>query len=281
MKNNFTLLLIITLLFVGCKKDDLKLEEDKEKTVVKIEAFLIPYKFGKPSDKDKVLWESQEFNSKGELTAKKWRPNMRIDDVLIYNPIWSEAYTLKDGKVIEVNQKYSGERRIVYKYEGDNIVESIEYGSGGISTVEEYEYNNNLKTKAIVYWKNRESLSSTDILTYDSRDNLINILRKYEGSGQGANLIYEYDSRNNLMKESYNDIAKGTTNVQKLYKYNYDNQGRISEYIHPGPYMWEFFKEIFTYDKEGRLESKKIYNSKDIDGKYEEYADLIYKYTFN
>lgn len=276
------LLLTAVIILASCSKNSSTSPDNTKGNISKVEAYLTPYKFGLISPKDRILWESQEFNSKSELVLKKWRPNMQFDDVFVKNPLWSESYTLENGEIIEMIEKFSGTNRFVYTYNGANIVEVKEYGSGGIYQIEELEYINGLKNKSTLYYGNRESISRIDIFSYDGNKNLINIFRSYNSASvSDANIIYEYDNRGNVIKESYNDIDKGTTNTQKIYDYKYGDNGRVLEYIHPGPYMFEFFKDVITYDKDGSIESKIIYRSDKIDGQYEEYASVDYEYTYN
>lgn len=274
--------ILSVLLFVSCGKDNPKPEESpSNKTLVRYEAYLTPFKFGVESPSSKFLVESKEFDANGRVTVEKSRSPYDTDK----NDDITTTYTYKyDGdKLSEMKKDGLSSYRYTYSYSGNNLVEEKEYGQSGLYQRTSYEYSNGKKSKAYFYItiSSKESLLRTETYLYDQSGNLSQITAVFTSDDSGYKLLYEHDSHNNIIKETYVDESENRQVIQIDDYYTYTKDGKIDEYIDDRLYGIFYYKTKHFYDESGNLIKKDVFKSSSKNGSYEQISTIQYTYTYN
>lgn len=256
-----TLLILSTIIFnmslVGRSQNDLeKLNLKGEvKSIKTTKSFAVVDSLGKeiciPED---ISFKT--FNKKGNLIKEeidKIVPNVRTITIIIYN------YN-SDDKLIEKTVNDSS-----YSYKIEHNIPGYKFSRKYIENWSEvenlkiiYKYNNN--TQRIIQFHYPENLlRDSTLYEYDDKNNLIKETRYYLNSEGYWYIIYKYDNSNKLIEKNEGDENR----LRNKYIYKYDLKGRIIEdstcnYFES---FNAFTKIKYTYnDNDDVIESKETSN---------------------
>lgn len=131
----------------------------------------------------------------------------------------------------------------------------------------------------IKHYYSDNKLSSLHSYQYDNIGLVSTIDIYYTPFDGGDKLQYTYDSKGNILKESYLNRDQGTTTIQKQLAYQYDHAGRITEYT----YNWgslSFRKLKNYYNPDGRIENVDVSTGDKLDGSFEKRGSISYEYIY-
>lgn len=235
-KQVFLLLLTTGILVTSCKKDKDKEPAKQTKQLIKVE-------------ENATNYSTFEYNPDG--TLKKMTNTEDSEGV---PEISTFTYSYNQQKKISETD-LNGEAKLKYYYTGDNI-NKMEYITGNIIFMYNvFEYANNKVSRVMKYLREDEEdddfvlygksefqyfangnlkevkeyealpgnifeLTYTQLyLEYDSK---INPFKPFSESTFG--LVYDFASANNVLKEKLVN-SEGTTEMESIYTYTYDNSG--------------------------------------------------------
>lgn len=268
-------LLVFVLIIFGCEKEQSALEDESEKQLKSIEATMVPYKYGEPSYIDEFTWEFKEFDSKGRLVKYRYKPDWDLTSAF-YSFLKEETYKYNDKN--QLIEKTTDIRRHVYEYNNNLLHKETEYSEHGIWYIYVYEYNGDtLPSGMQSYYESLNNPSISYMYKYDSQKNRIEEYIQYSDS-YGI-LTWEYDSHNNMTKETYFSSEKDRTTVQKIQQFKYDSEDRITEFISSGAYMLEYFKQVYSY-KDRLIDEISVFEANDINSSYEQIGVIYYNYEY-
>lgn len=225
------------------------------------------------------LLEKRSLNNKGEVVGWEKYAYDKDGNRTLYerentNSSYKKAskYNEDNNVILEAGFNGAENFRNDYKYTSTGKVKEIIYSLG--NRIEQkiiYDYNGSIATVGIYAGGN--SLISKMKLKYDSKGNITEEIKqtidgvelekkiyKYnadsqileeEKTSQGSfnyRLIYEYDTRGNLLK-----ISEETKSKKKYDKkvYSYDSSGNLTEYKWRRNPTDEFNVKKYTYDSRG------------------------------
>ncbi len=280
MKNKILILAIIPLiLIIGCKKEKDSEMTPKVKRLEGYTAFVTPYKFGQPSYLNKFKWESESYNKDGTIKQREYR--FELDITSTSNFLCSETNTYEDGLLKEQIEIVISRHRKVFSYL-DNLLSRIEvFDESGIIDRYDYEYSNNQISKMYEWYMfGTPSISMTHNYSYDTRGNMVKDSIDYSNSDYGI-LYWEYDSHNNMTKETYYIPSADKSFVQEDRAYIYLNDGRFSESIIPCWSNIHFQKFKYHYNEDGSISKIDVFRSTNgIYGSFEQTGIIDYEYNY-
>ena len=280
-----SLILFTTLIISNCSKETITPDEENpnKKYLESFTSYMIPYKYGQASESDKYKWEIVLFNP--DSTIKK-RAHKAIG-FTVWDISWNSEENLYENGILKEQIEWHGlspwtgyQERKIYSY-SDNLLSSIYvYGERGLTEKDIYEYSGSNKVSRMFHYSLFDDFENPTIhvYSYDTNENMIKDSIVYKTT-YGI-LEWEYDSFNNMIKESYYSSESGRTSVQKTRKYNYDNEGRIIQYIFSYSYS-DFQKYLYQYLDNGLISKVDVYESTNgIDGNFEQKGILKYEYNY-
>lgn len=188
------LLLIAVLLTIGCSKDS-DTPSQTQKNLSGFTATLIPFEFGEPNPSEKRTWESEKYDSEGNVIKRRFYLN---PDILSSVSILRlEESTYEDGKLIERKESSTFQRRNVYHYNNDLLSRIDIYNQDGLIEKNEFKYSGNETTpnQMIDSRSPFSKIFKIHSYTYDSNGNKIEDIIHYPSSDDGDGILYwKYDS---------------------------------------------------------------------------------------
>jgi hypothetical protein len=143
---------------------------------------------------------------------------------------------------------YDGVEKFLNKYSYDtqgNLLEII-YQKNGVLKEKRTFQKDGLKTNVLIYNASGKLISKL-LLTFDSKDNML------EETVYGVNQdiiekkTYDYDDKKNLKRESKFKLNKMTLRTT----YNYNESGDLTEITEEGPESAKFVKKSIAYNSKG------------------------------
>lgn len=266
-------LIALGVTFISCSKDDNENNHpisNPKRYLAEISIKEYEWKYGERSSYGE-LYELYAYNDKGLVTHSeshhynsvlKGRADNSID--FIYDEI---------GKLKEKNAYSFGMLSYKYKYEYnslDSVSVMYQYNAdGSLFETYKYEYDSNkrLSSKTEIY-KNTGYISS-----YEYSGNIVTETTTLLKDGSFySKSTYEYDNYHNLIKSSYTPSSTGKTTT-KVYKYEYDSNGRIIKKTSPNISNEDYFD--YSYNADGTINVIHVSNNYNSTQ-----SDLVYTYTY-
>lgn len=275
---------IIVFFLIGCKVLETQIEPDKNKS--DFENILISQKAKKiiiysykPKEsngqvvKDTLLGYTEyilgNFEIKGHVfdSLKKITGNLiyeydknwnrikytnRVLDTIIYQEKrnYNSSNKLTDMCVVYY-QRAKLNTCIKYMYNSKGLlIQEIQYDHTGKTQWKfEYVYDSIGRIKNTLLYDINGAISTTESMTYDTFNNIIEKIAKYE-SGLFDSEINEYDERGNVIKVTkyYGDEFVKNILEEKRFEYEYDKQGnRIRLIEFKGVVPVSFYESVIYY----------------------------------
>ncbi len=281
MKKILLIQVLFTFIFFSCSKDDFEEPNPTDKKLESFTAYMVPFRYGQPSESSKFIWEAEEYDNQGNLKTRKYRSNYDFDTE--DNWLNTDDYVYENNILKEkIEDKLFWTRRYVYSYSNNLLSKTDVYDEDGL--VEKYEYkyqNGDEKPKQMLYWwMFFDNEPTTHTYTYDGHGNMIKDSIDYSTIPYGI-LMWKYDSHNNMIEESYYSADDDKTIIQDIRSYNYDSNGKIQEYIFSSWYTLYFQKYIYQYSDDGKISEINVYESTNgQDGIFEQKGIIKYEYNY-
>lgn len=144
------------------------------------------------------------------------------------------------------------------------------------------EYGSNGKLSKESGYYSDGTLYMIRLFAYDTNghNSSIEILEKPFTTGN--QLLYTYNSRGDVLTETYFDRLRDIVFSVNEYGYTYDSNNRLIEFIKNTSFdKVEYTKWVNTYDEEGRIIKQDMYRSNKFDGPYEQVAVINFTYTYS
>lgn len=280
MKKVLFILPILTTLFAfgGCSDDDREPEKNNgNKVLTEILVNEHEKKFGEISEYGE-LYEQYIYNQDGTLQEKT-----------------TNYYLAILGDRVERNYKY--------KYDDKKrVIETNEYELTLFKEKRNYEYNSIDSVSRMLVYDDDGDLNEEWTYEYDSQKRLIKTTEKdvwldsnfgyiseysYEGNNiyikrtninDGSlfgNFIFEYDSHDNLLQETYINGDTEKESIEQKYEYKYDSLGRIQRKSKKELYSDSWTHYDYFYNDDGTINKISIsYSYKDDE------SELRYNYIY-
>lgn len=283
MKKILLIQVFFILIIFSCSKDDFKESNLTDKKLESFTAYMLPFKYGQPSEIKKFIWSEEKYYEDGNLKKISYRANSNLDES--ENTFWSEYYKYENDVLKEMNLKWYDilqDKRHVYKYDNGKHVGTDVYGEDGFREKYEYKYQNGEKNpKQMLCWSHFfDSTPTTHTYTYDNNENMIKDSIDYSTIPYGI-LMWKYDSQNNMIEESYYSSEKDKTTVQDIRSYTYDSKGNIKEFLFSSWYTFYFQKYNYQYSDDGTIYQIDVYESTDgQNGMFEQKGIIKYEYNY-
>lgn len=216
------------ILFTACSDDDKDLDggiEYLSEIIVKDHE----KKFGEISEYGE-LYEQYKYNQDGTIAEKTTNyyvnaVSSRIDHTYRYTYDSQKRLIERNDYTLTLLDKK-------YKYEYNNI-DSVShmmvYGDdGGLDEDWTFEYDDQrrlIKTTEKDVWLSKD-FGYISEYTYEA-NNIYVVKHSIEDGSLFGRFIYEYDSKDNLLQETYISGDTGKESIEQKYEYVYDSLGRI------------------------------------------------------
>jgi hypothetical protein len=236
---------------------------------------MIPFEYGVANEYNKFTWERVTFNNDSSIKSRQYRANYNFDPN--DNPLWEQDNSYENGLLQEQIEYTTSRRRNVYSYQNSLLSQIESYGESGLVEKFVYEYSeSDNPDRMLEYFIYFDEPTLIHNYTYNQYNILVKDSIDY-GDGDSGVLLWEYDSHNNMVKETYDNT------VQVIRKYNYELNDRISQYIFNSWFpILEFQKYLYTYSENGQIEQIDVFQSSNgIDGNYEQKGIIKYEYVYN
>lgn len=283
MKKILLFQVLFTFIFFSCSKDDFEEPNMTDRKLESFTAYMVPFKYGQPSEINKFIWSEEKYYEDGMLKKKSYRANSNFDES--NNTLWAEYYKYENGFLKEMNSKKYDilqDKRHVYKYDNEKHIGTDVYGENGLVEKYEFKYQNNEKQpkQMLYWWYYFDSTPTTHTYTYDNNGNMIKDSINYSNVPYGI-LFWKYDSHNNMIEESYYSSETKKTVVQAIRNYKYDSTGKIQEYVFSSWYTIYFQKYMYQYSDNGTVSQIDAYESTNgQDGIFEQKGVIKYEYNY-
>lgn len=277
MKNKQIFLIFFLVVTIwSCNKES---DGPKIKYLQIYTTYMIPFKYGQASESSKFIWESKTFNP--DSTVKHWDYRANYDFDPMTNYLWSEENTYENGILKEKIETTTSTKKNTYNYSNNQLVNISVYNENGLIEKYDYKYSNSdNKADTLHYYWMYFDKPTTHVYSYDSNGNMIKDSINYYSIPYGV-LTCEYDSHNNMTKETYYSSENRKTTIQVIRNFVYGSGGKISQYIFSSWYMIYFQKYIYQYLDNGLISQISVYESTTgIDGNYEQKGILKYEYNY-
>ncbi|NVO09685.1 MAG: hypothetical protein HXX16_06980 [Bacteroidales bacterium] len=322
MKQFAITILFFTLclsLYPQSKSDDKERVRIANSKILKSNQWTYKYAQGKLSTKGYITTESK-FDERGNVTEViNYKSTGQISSKLLYqydknnNRIEYQKFEKRDKPEIELTYKQNftyddkGNKkietgfdgittyRIVYNYLPDGKSKDITKYNADNSINEKWEstYNDNVQTINVL--KQGKTLDYTLTRKTDSKDNIIEEVRKDSKGKEVSRTTFEFDGSNNISSSAEYYSGK----ISKTFQYKYNSKKQLAEIIQVNPDGTKTLSRAYKYDEKGNvleekwfdgvpsdLSSKNYkYNEKlnpaEVESYYSDYKyKVLYKYTY-
>lgn len=277
MKNVlFLMAMLPMMLLTACSSDDDNLD-DGTKYLSEIVIKEHKKKFGNISEYGE-LYEQYKYNQNGtiaEMTTNYYvsAVNSRIDHTY--------RYTYDSQKrLIERNDYELTLFKKKYKYEYnsiDSVSRMIVYDNDG-DLDEEWTYKYDSQGRLIRTVEKDVWLSNDFgyISEYTYENNKVYVVKHSTKDGSlFGRFIYEYDSKDNLLQETYISGDTGKESIEQKYEYKYDSLGRIQRKSKKSYLFDDWTYYDYLYNDDGTINKISIsYSYKDDE------SELRYNYVW-
>ncbi len=284
-----SLILFATLIISSCSKETITPDEEypDKKYLESFTVYATPFKYGLAAESDKFEYEIVLFNPDSTIKKKACRVKLDFTPTFLCDIAWGSEENFYENGILKEQIVWHGlmpwtgfQERKVYSY-SDNLLSSIYvYDEWGLAEKDIYEYSGSNKVSRMLHYSSTYDFENPTIhvYSYDTNGNMIRDSFDYKDNSYGI-LEWEYDSFNNMIKESYYSSSSGNTSVQQIRKYTYDNEGRIIQCIFS--YSYNFRKYLYQYLDNGLISKVDVFESTNgIDGNFEQKGILKYEYNY-
>jgi hypothetical protein len=239
----------------------------------------------------KLLYKYDSNNNKIEY--QKFEKKDKPDIELTYKQ--SFTYDDKGNKKIENGFDGISAYKIVYNYLPDGKVKDVTKYSVNNSISEKWESTYDKNTQVIKVLKLGTNLDYTLERKTDSRDNIIEEIRKDSKGKEIVKTTAEFDANNNLITNA----EYYSTKLSKKFIYKYNDINQLIEIDLVNPDGSKTLSRIYKYDDKGNVLEEKWYdgvpndmssknykyneklNPAEIESYYSDYKyKVLYKYTY-
>lgn len=233
------ILLSLLLLLIGVAGVNAQAKKAKRDTLYTITASRIHIVDGKPTSDFTIYnlkWADTLWNVSRDLDMEQ--PNLAIKN---YRWYFYDANKRLNRFERYINEKL--DRRILYRIENNLLAQREHFQLNGTDTV----------------------LTRKDVITNDANGRASKI-KVYDGKGKSiASLSYSYDAKGNevKMKASMKVILDADSTFSRQTAYTYDSLGRVAKKMVKSvkaDKQKENILYVYTYNKEGKLESTTRYD---------------------
>ena len=276
MKKKIFALLACVVAFASCSKDDDKLD-DRTKYLSEIVINEHEKKFGNISEYGE-LYEQYIYNPNGTIAEKTTNyynnaVKSRISET--YKYIYDSQ-----KRLIERNYFFETLFQNKYKYEYnsiDSVSRMIVYDRDGDLNEEwTYEYDNQrrlIKTVEKDIWLSND-FGYISEYTYEN-NKVYEVKHSIEDGSLFGRFIYEYDSKGNLLQETYINGDTGKESIEQKYEYKYDSLGRVQRKSKKDYWFDDWTYYDYLYNDDGSVDKISIsYSYKDDE------SELRYNYVW-
>ncbi len=243
----------------------------------------------------KKLWTEKIYDASGLLITEKYRKlSYSTYGHPIHDNLFTEHNTYENG-LLTVKDITRAEppvkEQYVYTYANNKLTAKDYYFqyNGNYTLLHKYWYEYDTGDQPSRMLFNHYNFSYEPDLfeyTYDSRGNKIKEVINSDDFGghphshQKGVYTWEYDSYNNLTKETFYADGTKTIRVIQAITYTYTKDGKIAEAIKDsGNGFYE--KSVYHYDAKGYLEKLEIFNKDSrIFTEYVPSSIMEYEYVF-
>jgi len=313
------LLLTYLLIYPQAKSDDKERTRLANSKVCKSIQWTYKYEKGKINSKGYITTESK-YDGKGNvIEVINYKSTGQISSKLLYkydqfnNRIEYQKFEKRDKPDIELTYKQNftydnnGNKkiengfdgitgyRIVYNYLHDGKSKDITKYNTDNSINEKWDYAYIGNTQTINVLKSGTNLDYTLIRKTDSKNNIIEELRKDSKGKEVTRTTFEFDANNNVIASA--EYYSGKLSKRLIYIYN--NQNQLIEIDQVNPDGNKALSKAYLYDRNGNILeekwfdgvpndfSKKNYkynekhNPSEVESYYSDYKyKVLYKYTY-
>jgi len=233
------ILLSLLLLLIGVAGVNAQAKKAKRDTLYTITASRLHIVDGKPTSDFTIYnlkWADTLWNVSRDLDMEQ--PNLAIKN---YRWYFYDANKRLNRFERYINEKL--DRRILYRIENNLLAQREHFQLNGTDTV----------------------LTRKDVITNDANGRASKI-KVYDGKGKSiASLSYSYDAKGNevKMKASMKVILDADSTFSRQTAYTYDSLGRVAKKMVKSvkaDKQKENILYVYTYNKEGKLESTTRYD---------------------
>lgn len=233
------ILLSLLLLLIGVAGVNAQAKKAKRDTLYTITASRLHIVDGKPTSDFTIYnlkWADTLWNVSRDLDMEQ--PNLAIKN---YRWYFYDANKRLNRFERYINEKL--DRRILYRIENNLLAQREHFQLNGTDTV----------------------LTRKDVITNDANGRASKI-KVYDGKGKSiASLSYSYDAKGNevKMKASMKVILDADSSFSRQTAYTYDSLGRVAKKMVKSvkaDKQKENILYVYTYNKEGKLESTTRYD---------------------
>ena len=274
---NIALFSVLFLSSACSSNDDPTGGDNSPKRLIQLTIKEYPYEFGEVSSMGE-LYEQYKYNDKGLLVHKTLSHKSSNEAIGRFLDEFDYKYDDK-GRLIQKDEYDFLQLQCRYKYTYNNIdsVETVlQYnGDGDLNTKLTFTYNQDKKVSTV-----KEEKKWLGDYGY---------LHKYEYSGNNIKITsyridkeelfgiknYEYDSHNNLLKETWTSGETGKTSISSQNSYIYDSNGRITKHTHSDTFPNNKEIKEYFYNDDNTI------NKVVLSYSYKQYkSDLVYEYEY-
>lgn len=224
----FLMAILPMMLFTACSSDDDNLD-DGTKYLSEIVIKEHEKKFGEISEYGE-LYEQYKYNQDGTIAEKSTNYYINVVSSRI-NHTYKYTYD-SQKRLIERNDYELTLFKKKYKYEYnsiDSVSRMMVYDDDGdLDEDWTFEYDNQ---RRLIITIEKDIWLSNDfgyISEYTYENNKVYVVKHSTKDGSlFGRFIYEYDSKGNLLQETYINGDTGKESIEQKYEYKYDSLGRI------------------------------------------------------
>lgn len=272
----FLLAILPMMLFTACSSDDDNLD-DGTKYLSEIVIKEHEKKFGEISEYGE-LYEQYKYNQDGTIAEKSTNYYINVVSSRI-NHTYKYTYD-SQKRLIERNDYELTLFKKKYKYEYnsiDSVSRMMVYDDDGdLDEDWTFEYDNQrrlIKTIEKDIWLSND-FGYISEYTYDNNKVYVVKYSTKDGSLFGR-FIYEYDSKGNLLQETYINGDTGKESIEQKYEYKYDSLGRIKRKSKKAYLFDDWTYYDYLYNEDGTINKISIsYSYKDDE------SELRYNYVW-
>lgn len=264
------------MLFTACSSDDDNLD-DGTKYLSEIVIKEHEKKFGEISEYGE-LYEQYKYNQDGTITEKSTNYYINVVSSRI-NHTYKYTYD-SQKRLIERNDYELTLFKKKYKYEYnsiDSVSRMMVYDDDGdLDEDWTYEYDNQ---RRLIKTIEKDIWLSNDfgyISEYTYENNKVYVVKHSTKDGSlFGRYIYEYDSKGNLLQETYINGDTGKESIEQKYEYKYDSLERIKRKSKKAYLFDDWTYYDYLYNEDGTINKISIsYSYKDDE------SELRYNYVW-